>query len=1176
MTQTAQQILPQTLPRPERGRAWLRRWLMRVLVAVTTLLVVAVVVAEIVLHSTIPKQIVIAQVQRTLGLRVTAAEVSTGWLGHTTLRNVTVSLPLAEHAFLEMPELHVTHTILPILVITQSIDISAITLDRPLVHVTEDREGRWNLQDVAQLLGRIGGNGQSPQSQQSSPLVLPAVTLTDGQIDITDNNGRTAKIAPLNVIGKPVNALVWEYDASCDNNAGTHIKLTGRVAPNDNFSHEVDFALSGLAAVARPWLASFDPAAYLKGHWHGAKTADGVAGRLQLETFKYSSVTASQGDISIALQGSALTVTPRRLIVDAGVGSLGSLSVAGGSVSLDSTAAKANAVEISGLNGRALASGSFTFADQSGNLHAEWNTLQPTPTVTSSGMLDATLRSNWPDQRALKVSVVANGMAANKNYDAIVNMTGDGKSWDNARLTVTAPVLRWSGGQSVALDHLTAHLTTTPGLITLADVSLPGSTTVAGGGALRFDPHKPTTSHFDWWLYLQGQNWTNPYAPGAALGFGLNIWGNQTQIRLQQAFGIVGRIYSCLDGYYRFEEPKPVDLNLSICELPTPPGDAPDVIRGKVRGEGRLTGTLYPLALDAWGYLHGQQIVIEDRPPQNINVRCTADLHDGRFSFDTEQLALLGGEWSVHGQIPAQKADWGNAPDITLLVHDLPLANLADLVHEPNISGVAGGSLEVDVGELAINQISAFGHFEADHVQARQFKADSATAEVSLQDGLVEISSIQLHCGSGNATAKLSAQMSHPQLITATLDATDWPIDVGPVHALASASTTNLAIDVSTQTAIGQLQFNTAARIKQGQKDRPLLSADGTVGLAGRVINLQKLEAKILNGDASGSATVDIDHPLASRGNFRFDELDLSKLAGYDPLYQTANGFLTGRADLAPTTDPRALAPLMLDVATVGQSTRFRSVGFTEAHLPIYFSKDRVVTSGGKINVAGGTIGLYARASLHPMADNTLSAQIQANLDSLDLQQLIHAADKNEADKLKQYPGKVSGTISLVGDPRDKLQLFGEASLQIHQSDLGEFGPFAVLYNTMHLGGNAGTPIGEGTVEARYDNDSVIVSSLRYFNRGVDAYGLAEVDRVSQYPNCPLSGELVGTFSPLRNINLPFFADADKIFSVLQTNLTSIVIGGTFAKPSYLPESAAAIGSAMRTFLLGDVTSQSK
>jgi hypothetical protein len=128
----------------------------------------------------------------------------------------------------------------------------------------------------------------------------------------------------------------------------------------------------------------------------------------------------------------------------------------------------------------------------------------------------------------------------------------------------------------------------------------------------------------------------------------------------------------------------------------------------------------------------------------------------------------------------------------------------------------------------------------------------------------------------------------------------------------------------------------------------------------------------------------------------------------------------------------------------------------------------------------------------------------------------------------------------------------------------------------MHLGGNVGKPIGAGTVEARYDNDKLIVSSLRYFNRGVDAYGLATIDSISKYPACPLSGEIVGTLAPLRNIKLPFFADADKIFSVLQANLTSIVIGGTIDKPSYLPESAAAIGSAMRSFLLGDVTTESK
>jgi hypothetical protein len=1142
--------------------------MLRLLVAFVTLIIVVLIVTQIVLSTAIPKEIVIAQVQKIMGLRVTAAEVSTGWFGHTTLRDVTVSLPLAEHAFLEMPELRVTHTSLPVLLATQSIDITALELDHPQIHVTQDRQGRWNLQDVAQILARIGGNGQPASDQKSSPIVLPRVDLRDGQIDITDNAGRQANLGPLEIIGQPANALVWQYDASCDSAAGTHITLVGRVAPNDNFSHEVDFKVSDLAPLVKPWLADFDANAVAKGTWRGAQKGDGVAGRLHLDGVGYQGASAN-GNIDIIASAARATANISRVTLQTGQSRENSLIVTGGSISVDQSSATANALEISALNGRAIASGSFSFADQSGNLHAEWNNLAPIAALTSSGSVDANFSSNWPDQRAIQVNLHTSGSAAGNHYNAVVALTGGGKTWDTASFILAAPTLRWSGKRSVVLDHLTAHLATTPGQITLSDVDLPGSTTVAGGGALRFDPRKLTNAN--WWLYLQGTNWTNPYAPGAALTFGLNAWGNPEQVRLEQAFGIVGRIYAGMNGYYRFAQPKPVDVLLNICELPAPIGNGPDIIRGYLRGDGVLSGTIKPLALDATGQLRGDQIVFQNRPPQQIAVKCTASVRNNLLLFDTEELSLFGGQWSMHAQIPARQKIHGEAPDVTLRVHDLPLANIADLIHQKDVAGTAAGSVEFDIDQVALGQITGTGHFDATNVRARQFNADSLAADLSVHDGVAELSPIDIRLARGSATAKLSTRLNNPKQLTASLDATDWPIDGGPIHAIVSANTQNLLVDTSTQTASGHVTFNTSAQFQ----DRPLLTANGSVGVSGRVLILQNLNAKILDGDASGSGTIDIDHPLTARGTFRWDDLDLSKLAGYDPIYQTANGFLTGRADLAPTNDPRALAPLMLDIACVGQSTRFRSVRFTQLHLPIFFDTKRVVSSGGQINLGGGTIGLYARASLHDQ--NILSTQIQAKLNSLDLQQLIHAADKTEADKIKAYPGRLSGTISVVGDPRDKLQLFGQASLQIHDSDLANFGPFAVLYDTMHLGGNAGKPIGEGTLEARYDNDNLIISSLRYFNRGVDAYGLATIGKVSKYPACPLSGEVVGTLAPLRNIKLPFFADADKIFSVLQANLTSIVISGTLANGgTYLPESAAAIGSAMRNFLLGDVTTQSK
>jgi hypothetical protein len=1158
--------MTQTVAQPQTHRSSLRRWTLRFLVAALTLIIVIVVVTQIVLGTAIPRQIVVAQVQRILGLHITAKEVSTGWFGHTTLRDVTVSLPLAEHAFLEMPELRVDHTILPILLITQSIDIKSIALDHPKVYVTQDRDGRWNLEDVAQTLSRLGSSGPSPSGQPNSPLVLPKIDLRDGEIDITDNASRHATIAPLVVVGKPANALVWNYDVSCKTESGAQITLIGRVAPNDNFSHEVAFSLSHLDSLAKPWVANFDPNAAVEGNWRGAQTADGIAGRLQLRSVKYGEAS-TEGTIDISASGARAAATIASLTFRAGGSSFKSFKVTSGALSIDSNNATCNGLQISGLDGRALVNGSFAFADQSGDLHADWNALQPVPTVSSSGSIDTKLRSNWPDQRVVNVEIRTNGSAAANTYKSVIALNGSGKSWDAANWTLTAPTLQWSGKQSVVLDHLIAHFATTPGQLTLADINLPGTNTLVGGGGLTFDHKKFFDPNYNWWLYLQGQNWAIPNLPPASLAFGVNAWGDQAQIRLEQVFGIVGRIFAGVDGYYRFTKPKPVDLDLSICELPAPVGNAPDIIQGKVRGEGVLSGTAFPLSLDASGQLHGEQIVFDNRPPQRIDVKCTAALHHDLFAFDTEELSLFGGQWSMHGQIPARDKKHGDAPDITVRVHDLPLANIGDLVDQPGIAGLAAGSLEVDIDEPALNQITGSGHFQAKDVRVRQFKADSAAGDVSLHDGLLEVSPIKLQLNAGHATAKLSTKLSNPLLLTASLDASDWPVSAGPVTAVVSAKTENLSIDAGAQSANGQLHFGASATL-QG---RPLLAGDGSVGVSGRVINLQKLNAKILDGSASGSATVDIDHPLDARGTLRWDALNLSELAGYNNIYQSAAGFLTGRADLSPTNDSRALGPLMLDIASVGQAGRFRSVQFTELHLPIFFDTDRAVLSGGKIDVAGGSIGLFGRASLH--IQDAVSTLVEAKLDDLDLEQLFHAADKSEADKIKSYPGRLSGTVSIVGDPRDKLQLFGQASLQIHDSDLGNFGPFAALYNTMHLGGNAGKAIGEGTVEARFDNDSLIVSSLRYFNRGVDAYGLATIGSISKYPDCPLSGEVVGTLAPLRNIKLPFFADADKIFSVLQTNLTSIVLGGTLepGKQTYVPESAAAIGSAMRTFLLGDV-----
>src|SRR5690242_5454796 len=110
-----------TPPRPpKRRRRWLR-WLVGLVATVLVLLILIAVTVQIVLGTTLPKRLILGELQNAFGLRVEAQSMSVGWLGHTTLKNVTLSLPLAEHSLLDVPQMDVEHTNLPMIALTRGV-----------------------------------------------------------------------------------------------------------------------------------------------------------------------------------------------------------------------------------------------------------------------------------------------------------------------------------------------------------------------------------------------------------------------------------------------------------------------------------------------------------------------------------------------------------------------------------------------------------------------------------------------------------------------------------------------------------------------------------------------------------------------------------------------------------------------------------------------------------------------------------------------------------------------------------------------------------------------------------------------------------------------------------------------------------------------------------------------
>ena len=1191
---------PDDQPRQRPKRSFARRWIPRFIVAIATLIVVVVIITQIVLSTEIPKQIVIAQVQSILGLRITAGSLSTGWLGHTTLHDVQVSLPLAEKPFCTLPELHVTHTELPILLLTQSIDIHSIELDKPVVTVTQDKFGHWNLQDVAQLLLKATGQGQPPAPGKAAPLVLPDVTLRDGDIEVTDNAGRHAALTPLMLTARTQGGLVWHYDASLKSADGANASFTGRIVPNDNFTHEVDFQLNHLATLAKPWVPDFDPAAAVSGDWKGSVPNGGIAGRLTLREAQYQNITAENGDFSVQSANGSVTVTPNTLLVRSNVGPSISLHVAGGSIQADASRAKINQLDLTALDGDVRLDGALSYADLTGSLKASWSTLHPARGIDTTGTFTASMQPQWPDRYAITAQLTTAGSALALPYSADIALTAAGKNWNAAEATITARTLRYDWKTPIRLDGLVAHIASNPGQIQLTDVSIArlnssnGTTggSVIGSGALKYDPTHPGTDHYNWWLYLAGENLTIPAIPNSpitppTIAGAFNAWGDQQNIGLKNSYAVLGSVLATADGYYHISSPKPMDVNVFVAETTKSPSTMPAAdstfVQGHLRGDAHLTGTIAPLDLLIDGQLHGRGLIIAGSPLDDVDLKCTAEIDKNHAVFDTDQLKLLDGEWKLHAQMPGAH----QVPEAKLTFHDLKLASVGALVHQPNISGSASGMLDGELNEPSFDHLAVNGQFSATDVHANQLLVDEATGSISLRQNRLAITPIHLTHGGGHAEASLAADLAHPELITAKLNAEKWPADVGQIHAELGANTRQLLIDAKNRTASGRVGFSGGIDFQSNHVG----DGAGTVALTGQTANLESFSATALGGTADGTATFALAAPMASRAEFHWKGLNFNALSSYEDRLRGAGGSFSGQAVLAPVSDPRALAPLLLTIDAAGTHTHMGPVQLAGFHLPLWLDKDpeyRAVLDGGRINIADGSIGVFARLSSH--VDNTLTAQLNATLSELDVDQLINEVEMSSTPTTKSssnpestptthnqksaYPGRLNGQIDANGDPRNVKACFANIALSLHDSDLANFGPFAALYNVMHLGGGPSTPSGAGTVNARYDNDDFIVTSLYYFNRGIYAYGDPRVNDIRKYPDCPQSGSVAGTFRPLENIKLPFFADADQIFSVLQSNFSAIALGGTVGKPTYTPQSVADLGSALKNVLIGNAQSK--
>ena len=1048
----------------------MRKWLLRISVGVVALVLAMVVVVQVALWTNLPRRIVLGQLQRQLGLRVSAASLSTGWLGNTSLRDVRLSLPLAEESFLSVPEMQVTHTSLPMLLLRRGVTVEAIRLEQPTLIVRRDETGRWNFSEVAELIARTGG--KENRTTSTAPPRLPKVTVDDATLVVKDTGGRTATVRPIDVKGTPDGPLAWRYDVQVPE----QLSVTGQIAPGGAWKHEVDLTLTNVAELARPW-GPVPANAMVKASWQGRLNAGRVAGRLGIFDLHYGTVGA-RGVVDVRDNGGgSVLLEPQMLTVTTEQAALPEVQLASGRITADSKTLRADRLLLAGIGGNAQLDGAYTFNTRSGELAAAWTDLMiPKAGITGfGGSVKLKLATPFPDRPQVEGSVVTRGVTPDGPWESTVGVVGNGRGgWDQMDWTLTAQDLEWKGNYPFTLDGLVAKLETRPSeksgaaLVRLIDVDQPKHPAEARGEV------DLGTGAWNAWVNVGGIGL--PKSPeGVQLTFMLNAWGNPEMVRLNELFLRAGEGELWASGWYLYDRPRPVDLDVYIKHVPprpaapaaaavavasagdaagaaaaaaaTPPAvDHPPVF-GLLRGELHLTGTAAaPRDLDVTGKLSAQDLSIRKRAIGYVDTKITGRIDNKTARIKTSELTLLGAQWDLDIAYHAQN----RAVDVELAVTDLPLKEVGDVFERNDVSGLADGKWTMHIPRPSLGEITASGELKARAVKVGRFDADRLEAKTVLEKGRVTVGPIRAwrtverlnETGdtttvSGTADASLGFAVATPRQMTASITLQTWPAQIGNEAWFdITGAVPELSIDgaapppekrdpalptfglPTTLTANGNLDF-TADFTWRG---RAMGKASLLATLLGRELDLRRFRVDSLGGNLEAQAMVSADYPLQSTARVNWGGLDGRIVGDLFPAALGLEGNFSGSLRVAPATDRRALEPLAIELTVDPVGGRYIATELGPIRINAFTNLRRFVLSDPGVNpstihVAGGVVELWGRLSTHDLQTATrdvVSTQMTVRLRDISLDQLVHTGAP-EADAM---PGRLHGDFSIVGHTR--------------------------------------------------------------------------------------------------------------------------------------------------------------
>jgi hypothetical protein len=997
---------PQPDPKPARKHP-VRKWIVRIGVSLALVVLLAAIGIQIIMWTGLPRSIVISEVENRLGLRLGVKTLSTGWLGHTTLDGVQIALPLsADQAFFDVPELKVHHTSLLGIVFGWSVDIYAIELTKPVLYVRQNAAGRWNLQEVTELLGRTAGKKNAEQTANQSTPSLPKLTITGMTIVVVNNKNQQAQIEPINVDGSPGEPapLVWKYDIEIPSgrpNVPSRLSFLGKLVPGRNWEHQATIQVGDILPFIQKWVPKFDTPIALHANWTGRIENGGVRGYLQIIDSTFGSYHA-KGAANASENDDVFAVSPDNLQLSMSSPSNTSSSakpttapaqmtvtIPRGTIDYNGKVARATQVQLTLLGGPAVFNGWFEPATNQGALEAYWQNLQvPKADIQQSGKLNLTYTRPIASPIRIELSAGARGTAEGGPFDASVHMTVTGNQFSSLNWELSTPQLAWyHAPHPIVLEGLSAGGTYTQDaqhqVVQMTRVSLPADNRL--GGTASYDL---TTKKGD--FKLHGEDWPIHWIAGTKLAFDIaaSFEGvpKSTGSKELVPFMKLDRFELdsadsklVLAGYYDERRPKPVNLKLSYENEPGPAAESgrPGFVRGYLAGAAVLQGTRDPTNIAIEGSLEGRQAEVLGHYIGDLSTKIVGAIDDEKASVHADGIPFLGGLWNLaatYTEVENGKAV--DQTDVHLSVVELPLQKVSQFVNGPPVDGIFAGDWHLYFPGIkpSANRLRLSGGGKIDNLVASSFIADSAEFKTSLDNGTFKIDPVLVK-RKNYGTIEASAQTTLDQWrqINAAVRFTAFPIDMpeqgigvqlwtgtgqnegpAPMDTIAvylpdpkakDPDARNIRVDSDIHLR-SVVSIESTADASGHRTQQPEGALQIAAEMRGRVVTLRKVSGLLLGGSIDGNATVDLDQIFTrSTAHLTLSHVQAAPLVRLYPELDGFGGAYTLQASLAPASDPRPLEPLALGLNLIPADGHWKAVNIGTASINAYVGPHRIITS---------------------------------------------------------------------------------------------------------------------------------------------------------------------------------------------------------------------------------------